>query len=238
MSVSELYRQKRTNAADALRLVRDGDWIIVPTGAGEPPDLLTALSEQRRSFHDVKVAQILAMRKYGYIDPETLAHVRHVALFYGGATRAGGQAGWIDFVPNYFSEIPDLIERGQIPAEVVFSLASPMDSEGYFSLSISADYTMAAVAKARAVVLEVNPNVPFAYGNCRVHVSQVTALVESEAPLIEVGLPTIGPVQEAIGRYVADLVDDGSTLTLDLVGINDFHGRLEAGSGGVAGAAR
>ncbi len=221
MSVSELYRQKRTNAADALRLVRDGDWIIVPTGAGEPPDLLTALSEQRRSFHDVKVAQILAMRKYGYIDPETLAHVRHVALFYGGATRAGGQAGWIDFVPNYFSEIPDLIERGQIPAEVVFSLASPMDSEGYFSLSISADYTMAAVAKARAVVLEVNPNVPFAYGNCRVHVSQVTALVESEAPLIEVGLPTIGPVQEAIGRYVADLVDDGSTLQIGYGGIPD-----------------
>ncbi len=32
-------------------------------------------------------------------------------------------------------------------------------------------------------------------------------------------------------------VEASSTLTLDLVGINDFHGRLEAGSGGVAGAA-
>ena len=49
--------------------MRDGDFIIVPTGVGEPPTLLTALSEQRRDFHDMKVAQILAMRKYAYMRP-------------------------------------------------------------------------------------------------------------------------------------------------------------------------
>jgi acyl-CoA hydrolase len=221
MSVQHLYQQKRGLADDAINLVKNGDFIIVPTGVGEPPALLTALSDQRRRFTDVKVAQILAVRKYGYIDPETTANVRHVALFFGGATRAGGQAGWIDFIPAYFSELPSLIERGQIPADVVFSMASPMDEHGYFSLSLGADYTMAAVAKARAVVLEVNPNVPFANGNCHVHISQVTALVESDSPVMEVGLPKIGPVQEAIGKYVADMIDDGSTLQIGYGGIPD-----------------
>ena len=221
MTAQALYLQKRTTAADAVRHVHNGDTIIVSTGVGEPPTLLTALSEQRHSFHDVKVAQILALRKYAYFDPETVAHVRHVALFYGPASRAGGQAGWVDFTPNYFSEIPAQIERGQIPAEVVFSMASPMDAHGYFSLSLGADYTMAAVAKARAVLLEVNPNVPFAYGNCLVHVSQVTALVESSDPVLEVGLPTIGPVQAAIGKQVAELVEDGSTLQIGYGGIPD-----------------
>lgn len=112
----DLYNQKLASAADAVRQVRNGDMIVVPTGVGEPPTLLTALSEHRRDFRDVKVAQILAMRKYAYIDPETVEHVRHVALFFGGATRAGGQEGWIDFLPNYFSEIPAQIERGQMPA--------------------------------------------------------------------------------------------------------------------------
>jgi len=37
----------------------------------------------------VKVAQILAVRKYGYIDPETVDHVRHVAFFFGAARAAG-----------------------------------------------------------------------------------------------------------------------------------------------------
>ena len=221
MSIPSLYQQKRTSPAEAVRLVRDGDFIIVPTGVGEPPALLTALSEQRRDFRDVKVAQILAMRKYAYIDQETTEHVRHVALFYGGATRAGGQAGWIDFIPNYFSEIPQQIERGQIGADVVMTMASSMDAHGYFALSLGADYTMAALAKARAVILEVNPNVPFACGNCHVHISQVTALVESEDPVLEVGLPKIGPVQQAIGKYVADMIDDGSTLQIGYGGIPD-----------------
>ena len=221
MSYIELYNSKRRSAEEALDCLRDGDRIIVPTGVGEPPSLLTALSSRRREWHDVTVSQILAMRKYGYIDPQTSEHVRHVALFYGGATRLGGQQGWIDFTPNYFSELPSMIERGQLGADVVLSMASPMDSHGWFSISLGTDYTMAAIAKARAVVLEVNPNVPFAGGNCHVHVSQVSALVESGEPILEVGLPVIGPVQEAIGRYVADMIDDGSTLQIGYGGIPD-----------------
>lgn len=221
MSHRDVYQQKRMSAADAVRQVRNGDMIVVPTGVGEPPALLTALSEQRRDFRGVQVAQILPLRKYGYFDPETVEHVRHTAYFFGGASRPGGQEGWIDFIPAYFSELPHLIERNLIPANVVFSMASTMDEHGYFSLSLGADYTMAAVEKARVIVLEVNPNVPFANGDCHIHISQVTALVESDEPVLEVGLPKIGPVQEAIGKYVAELIPNGATLQIGYGGIPD-----------------
>ena len=221
MSHRDVYQQKRMSAADAVRQVRNGDMIVVPTGVGEPPTLLTALSDQRRDFRGVQVAQILPLRKYGYFDPETVEHVRHTAYFFGGASRPGGQEGWIDFIPAYFSELPQLIERNLIPADVVFSMASTMDEHGYFSLSLGADYTMAAVEKARVIVLEVNPNVPFANGDCHIHISQVTALVESDEPVLEVGLPKIGPVQEAIGKYVAELIPNGATLQIGYGGIPD-----------------
>ena len=221
MSVQATYQQKRMSAADAIHVVKDGDTIVVPTGVGEPPALLTALSEVRRNYRDVKVSQILPLRKYGYIDPETQENIRHVAYFFGGATRPGGQEGWVDYLPAYFSELPMLIKRGLSPADVVFALASPMDDYGYFSLSLAADYTMAAVEKARAIVLEVNPNVPFANGNCHVHISQVAALTESSDPLLEVGLPKIGPVQQAIGSYVAEMIPNGATLQIGYGGIPD-----------------
>ena len=221
MPVKEAYAQKKMSASDAVRWVKDGDLIVVPTGVGEPPALLTALSEQRRSFQGVKVTQILAVRKFGYLDPETVDNIRHIALFYGPASRTGGRQGWIDFLPNHLSEIPCLIRLGLMPVDVVFSLASPMDAHGYFSLGLGADYTMAAVARARAVVLEVNPNVPFAYGNCHVHISQVAGFTESDDPVTEVDLPRIGPVQEAIGKYVADMIDDGATLQIGHGGIPD-----------------
>ena len=221
MPTHQQYAQKLVSAQEAMHFLRDGDFIIVPTAAGEPPGLLNALSEQRRAFRGIKIAQILAMRNFPYFDPETVEHVQHVALFFGGASRSCGQAGWGDFIPNYFSEIPPMIVRGQIAPDVVFSMASAMDEHGYFSLSLGTDYTMAALAKARAIVLEVNPHVPFANGNCTVHVSQVAALVESEEPILEVGLPKIGPVQEAIGKYVADMIADGATLQIGYGGIPD-----------------
>jgi len=221
MSVQALYQQKRMSAADAIRVVKNGDTIVVPTAVGEPPALLTALSEARRDFRDVQISQILPVRKYAYFDQETRENVRHTAYFFSGASRAGGQEGWIDYIPAYFSELPALISRNLIPSDVVFSIASPMDEHGFFSLALAADYTMAAIAKARAVVLEVNPNVPFANGDCHIHISQVTALTESDDPILEVGLPKIGPVQEMIGKYVAEMIPDGATLQIGYGGIPD-----------------
>lgn len=181
MTFLEHYHQKRREAHDTIREIHDADLVIVPSGVGEPPSILTALSEQRRDLRGVRVAQILPTRKYAYFDSETTEHVRHLALFFGIASRPGGQHGWIDFVPASFSELPALIDRGLFPADVVVSMASPMDAHGNFSLSLAPDYTMAAIRKARSLILEVNPNVPFAGGNCHVHISQVSALVESEA---------------------------------------------------------
>lgn len=220
-NVRDIYHSKLVSASEAMNRIGDGDFIIVPSGVGEPPQLLTALSEQRKKFFDVKVGQILALRKYPYYDPDTVQHVRHIAFFYGPASRAGGQAGWIDFLPNYFGEIPRLIEQDHIPADVVFSMASPMDEYGFFALSLGTDYTMAAIAKARTVILEVNPNVPFTHGQCHVHISQVSALIESNDPLFEVALPVIGPTQAAIGKYVAEMIDDGSTLQIGYGAIPD-----------------
>ena len=221
MSVQTLYQQKRMSAADAMGLVKNGDTIVIPTAVGEPPALLTALSDARRRLRGVQVAQILPVRKYGYFDPETTEHVRHSAYFFSGISRAGGQEGWTDFIPAHFSELPDMLARRLLASEVVFSMASPMDAHGYFSLSLAPDYTMAALKNARVVVLEVNLNVPFANGNCHVHISQVTALIENEDALMEVGLPKIGPVQEAIGKYVADMIPDGATLQIGYGGIPD-----------------
>lgn len=221
VSIQALYKQKCMSAADAIGVVSNGDTIVVPTAVGETPALLTALSDARRNFRNVRVSQILPVRKYDYFDPETTDCVRHIAYFFSGISRAGGQEGWTDFIPANFSELPDLLHRHLLPADVVFSMASPMDEHGYFSLSLGVDYTMAAIEKARAVVLEVNPNVPFANGNCHIHISQIAALTESDDPILEVGLPKIGPVQEAIGRYVADMIPDGATLQIGYGGIPD-----------------
>lgn len=220
-SLEAQYLEKKMSADQALDLLQNGDSIIVPTGVGEPPHLLRALSRERTRFQDIKVCQLLAIEKYDYLDPETVDHVRHVSYFLSGTVRKGCNEGWIDLIPNHFSEIPRMIKRGEMPADVVFSLASPMDKNGYFSLGLGADYTMAAVSKARAVILEVNPNVPYAYGDCHVHISQVAGLVESTDQVCNVPTGAIGDIEKAIAGYVAELVNDGDTLQIGFGSIPD-----------------
>ncbi len=221
MFVQAMYDKVRLEPEDAVRLVRDGDTVVVPIGVGEPPALLRALSERRHSLTGVTVSQLLPLRKAGYFDPETTGNIRHSSAFLGGPSRPAVAEGWVDFVPAHFSEIPELIRRGLLPCDVVFAHVSAMDPHGFFALGVSADYTMAAISMARAVVLEVNPGLPFTFGDCHIHISQVTALVENDEPLFVLGHPSIGPVELAIGSHVADMIPDGATLQIGIGAIPD-----------------
>jgi 4-hydroxybutyrate CoA-transferase len=71
------------------------------------------------------------------------------------------------------------------------------------------------------VIALVNPNMPRTHGDSFIHVSDIDIAVESEAPIIELPPPRVGPVEEAIGKHIAGLVDDGSCLQLGIGGIPD-----------------
>lgn len=219
--MQEIYKSKLTNAHDAVKLVKDGETIIVGVGAAEPPTLLTALSDRRREFNNVSVAQILPVRNYDYFDAETVDKVKHLAYFINSPSRKLTNEGYYDYLPAHFSELPWLIRRKQIASEVVFAFTSEMDAHGNFAISLGPDYTMEAIKHARAVIIETNPNVPFTYGNCHINIKDVTAIVESEDPVLEVGLPEIGDVQQKIGKFVADLIPDEATLQIGFGAIPD-----------------
>ena len=127
MTVHAQYAAKRVTPAEAIRNIHNGDTIVVPTAVAEPPALLNALSENRRDFRDVKVSQILAVRKFGYLNPTTAEHVRHVAYFFSAASRPGFKEGVGDFYPSYFSEMPQLIDRGLEDRQVGLRLDQAAD---------------------------------------------------------------------------------------------------------------
>lgn len=94
-----------------------------------------------------------------------------------------------------------------------------MDEHGYFTCSLSVAYTMEAVKKASKVVVQVNPQAPRTHGNCHIHISEVDCIIECNEPLQELTIPDISPVEEAIGGYLSELIDDGSCLQLGWGGI-------------------
>jgi 4-hydroxybutyrate CoA-transferase len=62
---------------------------------------------------------------------------------------------------------------------------------------------------------------PRTHGDSFIHVSKLDLIVEADIPLIELSPPAIGEVEQAIGRNIAGLVEDGSCLQLGIGGIPD-----------------
>jgi acyl-CoA hydrolase len=213
----KMYQEKLVSAEGAAAAVESGDHIWFPVGAGEPYSFICALAARKESLKDVTTYQILPA-KPGYFDEETSHYIKHNSLFTSGASREAVQAGWSDFTPNYFHELPRLI-REYWSADVAGAIVSPMDEHGFFSMGLGVDYTWEAIKKAKKVIFEVNPDAPRCHGNCQVHISQVTHIIECDDPIPELPPAPLSEIDKAIGGYVAEMVEDGSTLQIGFGGV-------------------
>ena len=139
------------------------------------------------------------------------------------------ESGEADYIPVFLSEVPGLFRNGILPLDHAFVQLSPPDCHGFCSLGTSVDASRAAVQTAGAVVAELNPRMPRTHGDALVHVDQIRWAVEVDYPLPEHGARPPGPVEAAIGRHVAGLVEDGATLQ---TGIGSIPDAVLAGLGG------
>jgi acyl-CoA hydrolase len=212
-----LYQQKLCTPAQAAATVQSGDHLCFPICAGEPTLFVQALADRMQELEGVVINQQHHLNP-AYFKPEARPHIRVNSWFTSGVSRKAVQGGWADFVPNYFHEVPKLL-REYWPIDVAGTVVSPMDEHGYFTCSLSVAYTMEALKKAKKIVVQVNPNAPRTHGNCHIHISQVHHVIECNEPLVELAIPPITEIEEAIGGYIAEMIEDGSTLQLGIGGI-------------------
>ena len=215
------YAGKRMTAAEAMKVVKSGDRVVFAHACGEPLDLVDELVARAGELERVEINHMVAMGKGEYAQPELADSFFHKSLFVGASTRDAVREGRGDYIPVFFHEIPKLFCEGYLPPDVALVHVSPPDKHGFCSFGISVDYTKPAAQVAKTVVAQVNPKMPRTHGDAFIHVSEIDFVVESEQDIIELPPPRIGPVEEAIGKHIASLVEDGSCLQLGIGGIPD-----------------
>ena len=221
------YRQKLCSPQEAAAIVKSGDHLCFPIFAGEPTLFVRALAARKHELDGVVVNQQHHLCP-DYFTEDSVPHIKVNAWFTSHVSRQAVQKGWADFVPNTFHEVPRLLQE-YWPIDVAGTVVSPMDEHGFFTCALSVAYTMAAVKKAKKVVVQVNPQAPRTHGNCHIHVSDVDCIIECDEPLVEQQPLGITAVEEAIGGHIAELIDDGSTLQLGFGGIPDTVSRALRG---------
>ena len=204
------------SAADAVKIVQSGDRIYVQAAAATPNMLTQALSERSTELRGVEICHMHTEGPAPYAD-SSLSESFHInSFFIGKNVRHTLQAGNGSYTPVFLSELPNLFRRKVIPLQVVLIQVSPPDSHGYCSLGVSVEATLAAIENARTVIAQVNPNMPRTFGDSVIPMARIDYFVEADVPLYAQQMAPISEQEALIGKHVASLIDDESTLQMGI----------------------
>jgi acyl-CoA hydrolase len=215
-----------TDAAglDLGRWLRRGDRIVMGQACGEPTTLVEALIAQGASIGDLSA--FIATSFSGLFTPETADSFALSSMGAIGALRTMAAAHKLGVIPCHVGQIGPMIADGVIGCDVAFVQVSPADSEGNHSFGLIADHVAAAVGKARVVIAEVNDQVPFIYGDGVLPSSKIDIAVHVSRSPVAVAPAKIGSTDEAIARYIAAYIEDGSVLQTGVGAVPDAVLRL------------
>lgn len=226
--IKQAYLKKFVSADEAVKVIKSGNRVYIHSGCAYPKTVVDAMAARYKEVNDVEVCHLMVFGDAPYMKPEMEGHFRHNGFFLGGNTRKHVNAGKADFMPIFLSEIPYLIRHDtKHKVDVVLIQVSPPDSHGFCSMGVAVDCTKAAVHVADYVIAQVNPQMPRVHGDSFIHLDDIDFAVEKDEPLQELpGMAAEKDSEEAevfkvIGKNIAELVRDGSTLQMGIGAIPD-----------------
>ena len=212
---------KYVSAQEAVSLIKSGDHVYVQGSTSIPETLCEALAQRGSELRDVTLYTGFAVARgeAPFCKPEYKDSFLVDSFFVNNSVRRWINEGYGSMTPRFLGDVPDLFRKGIWPIEVAMLNCSLPNEEGYVSFGVSGDVAVSAVQCAKAIIAQINPRMPFSYGDPVVHVSRIAAAVEVDEPLVEVPTPTPTEKEEKIGRYIAELIPDGATLQIGVGGI-------------------
>jgi len=206
---------KRWIEADQVAsFLEPGMNVFVAGATAEPREILAALANQGKRCAGVHFisASIPGMNGFDFstLHPET----RSTAFFATPENRASIASGRTDFVPLQYSAIFDYLEN-DLKIDVVLTQLPPVQDD-VASLGISADFLPAVLDKAGMVFAELNEQQVAPGDAPSWPADTLDYAVACDRPV------PVFPKQEsdaaavAIGRHVAELINDGDCLQVGI----------------------
>jgi len=198
---------------EITRHVRPGDVVVVAQVLGEPTVLVDELLRHAAALEGLRLFVGMSVTDVMTRVPPNVRLVSSVGMSPNSGLIAAGQ---MELIPCHMSQLPWLLTEGPLKTDVAMVLLSPPDADGYCSLGVTSDYAWHAVQSARAVLAEINANVPVVAGDTRVHVDRLAYSIRTSRPLPEYQRATPSGLERRIARHVARYIRDGSCLQIGI----------------------
>jgi acyl-CoA hydrolase len=213
---------KYVSPKEALSVIQSNQRIFLHGSAHTPTYLLKHLALEAPRLKNVEIVSISVYGDLQIDKPAFKDSFHFNSLFVSASLREAVKEGYADYVPVFLSEIPELFKRNIMPLDVAIVHVSTPDDHGYCSLGVSVDMARSAVNTAKILIAQVNPNAPRTHGDGLIHSSRFHSMVYCEDPIHEANFSEkVGPNELKIGEYIAEMIDDRSTLQMGIGAIPD-----------------
>lgn len=225
-----LKTPKTMSAAEAVAMIDSGMTVVFPHLSAEPTALTAALWDRAETLSDLTVISGMLLSGYGFLTAPCAQNIRFRTWFLPGTllrkTAADVKA---DYLPMTWAQTARYLNETAF--DVAMIEVSPPDAEGWCSAGLNCTVVQAIVKTGRKVIAQLNANVPRTLGDSRIHVSQLDAMVEADAPLAEFPVRPLDETDAEIGRLIAPLIPDGAAISLGVGGIPQAAARALIGKG-------
>jgi len=221
MNLQDEYRTKLISIPEAVSKIKSDDNVVVAMCASEPQGCMGQFHTVADRVENVRVFSCLTLQPYDfYMKPEMKGHFELASWFHAPGSRAAlkNNTGTVTYVPNMLHRSATDFIFARKP-HIFYGTCTPPDKHGYVSLSLGITYEKDILEAADLVILEVNPLLPRTFGDTHLHISEVDFFVEHEQIVPELPSPQPSETDLTIGRYIGELVEDGSTIQLGIGGI-------------------
>lgn len=210
------------SAEEAVSIIKSGDRIFGHGSACTPNLFYEELAKQSPRLKGVELVSITQQGSVEIAKPEYKDSFFIKSLFTSTPVREAVNCERGDFVPIFLSEIPTLFKNGILPLDVALVTVSPPDQHGYCTLGTSVDVARAAVDHAKKIIAIVNPKMPRTHGDGMIHYSRIDKMVWNDEELMTLDYGAkVTDIEMQIGKNVAEIVDDESTLQMGIGTIPD-----------------
>ena len=216
MEVAMLCINHRKVTADAAAaLVKSHDLLITGHSSASPREFIKALVRRENELEDVWITHVRVEGPAEYLSPQYCNSFFHNSFMIGPNSRQAMFEGRADYIPNRFGQMPAFMIRNCINPDIAILQLSPPDHYGFCSYGICTSYLPTAAKVAKIVIGEINDQLPVTSGS-RIHISDLDYIIETSYPIYETPQPKVGDLEIAIGKHVASLIDDDTTLQLGI----------------------
>ncbi len=224
--MTQSWEEKLKTPDEIFEQINPGMTIFLGTGVAEPRTLVKRLTASPApNLRDLTLIQIVSFGEAINIKDIQSNKYRLKTFFSGWVSNEAISEGKVDLIPSRFVKIPHLIESGQIHFDVAFIQVTPPNEAGYCSLGLAVDVARQVMERAALVVGEINPHIPFTFGETFVPLSDFDYLVRSEDEPIYIFRWPVDEVFDQVAANVASVIEDGSCIVYSIGPLYDALAR-------------